>query len=282
MLSLVLSFLYRDYVVEWRLIPERAERKSYVVSKNEESSSSWFFSSLFERLLRNSHSWKMFPTKTSYPSHATSFYQHHDRDDILLAGVLKDLQTLTLTQSSPQTTHIANHHRASGYLTDDEVILISLSTYSPTSFALKLIREIFTGDELNHSTIAGGRKYGQLDPRRIAWVGEAILKHKPFPEVYSHRAWRRIKNAIDRSLRTCIQKKKRREKKRREKQKKKKSFESESRQITSTHQSGIRKATKSWSTWSVLSKSRILRCRQRKEIFERRSNEKPTPEAIKI
>jgi len=166
------------------------------------------------------------------------------------------------------------------YLTDDEVILINLSTYSPTSFALKLIREIFTADELNHSTIAGARKYDQLDPRRIAWVGEAILKHKPFPEVYSHHAWRRVRNAIDRSLRLCIQKKKRREKR------KKKSFESGSRQITSTHQTGIRKATKAWSECPVLSNS--ARCGERfsgfprKEIFERRRKKKPRPEAIKI
>jgi len=198
------------------------------------------------------------------------------------------------------------------YLADDEVILISLSTYSPATFALKLIREIFTVDELSHCTIAGARKYDQLDPRRISWVGEAIFKHKPFPEVYSHRAWRRIRNAIDRSLRACIQRKKRREKQK----KKKKSFESESRQITSTQQTGIRKPTKSWSTYiPVLSKSRVsgflrkhehgilervtrkkrtkssavlsnsaasLRCQRRKEIFERRRKKKPRPEAIKI
>ena len=104
------------------------------------------------------------------------------------------MQTHPNAQQRPmEQPRIANGE----YLTPEKLASISRCK-TPASFATKLIRAIFTTEELKDATIKGANRHRQLDAKRIAWVQELTLRHK---STKSDGWWRRIRRSVDSSLR---------------------------------------------------------------------------------
>jgi len=100
---------------------------------------------------------------------------------------------------------VEQQHIAKGeyqYLTAEKLAEIIKRYNTPSSFATKLIRAIFTAEEMRGATIGGANQYRQLDAKRVTWVRNLTLKHKnPTTNKSDWSWWSRIVNSIDSTLR---------------------------------------------------------------------------------
>ena len=126
----------------------------------------------------------------------------------------------TLDFNTSPTEHTAEHHitpavseltteydimLANSGLTSDDVLALKLKSCSMKNFAVKLMRELFTKEELENKTVkstrsAKGGKEG-LDKRRLQIIKDYVLQfYSTLPEK-TEKVWSECVNAMNEVLR---------------------------------------------------------------------------------
>jgi len=128
-----------------------------------------------------------------------------------LPGLASSKGSTDSTSSSDMASACVDQHQSKSaeggppYLTDEEIVLLrSKFEGSRSTFAMGLIKKIFTQQDLHGATIraTGFNRYKELDPCKMLWIRKVVFEHFPMPfGGNTAPKWRSIVKKLDTQLR---------------------------------------------------------------------------------
>ena len=86
-------------------------------------------------------------------------------------------------------------------LTNDTIVQLRHQASSASSFAVKLVKQMFEASELIGRNISGVRGKKQLDIAKVNKIKEIVHQFYPVPAAEALETWRNCRKAIDSFLR---------------------------------------------------------------------------------